>query len=550
MSVDRITVRTHVARDLLQSAALFKTESLVVWEYVSNGLQYREPGISPVVNVSLDSRRKLITIDDNGCGMDRKGLQNFFVMHGENQERKGGRPGRGRFGTGKSAAFGVADELRVSTIRHGKRNTVVLTREDILSAGEQEIPVRFVERDRFTHEPNGTVITISRIKLRKLDQQRVISFIERHLAHWPEKPLVCVNSHLCEPTEPAVSRARTVKPTGHNREILGDAELTLKVSKSPLESEMQGVAIHANGVWLETTLAGAEGQPMAQYLFGHIDVPALDDESAPIPAFDMSRSMKLNPNNDVVHSVLAFVGFELDRLRRELVKEERERRADEDAKKLEREAHRIAEMINRDFQEFNDRVARVKAKSGTGHDLSRLMTNAACDAVDESVESLIAGGTLNASEEQPAGETGRGRGRGGNGPDPSTLGPVLQHDNDGKPQGQPVGGEGKAKRPRGGFNVQFKDMGEASSRATYVASDRTIYVNLDHPQIHAAKGSGSIDDPVFRRLAYEVAFSEYAIALAIEMDNNGEFIEPSDAMVEIREALNRMARRSAVLYAL
>jgi hypothetical protein len=54
---------------------------------------------------------------------------------------------------------------------------------------------------------------------------------------------------------------------------------------------------------------------------------------------------------------------------------------------------------------------------------------------------------------------------------------------------------------------------------------------------------------VFRRLAYEVAFSEYAIALAHEMDQNGEFIEPSEAMVEIRDTLNRMARRAASLYA-
>lgn len=50
-------------------------------------------------------------------------------------------------------------------------------------------------------------------------------------------------------------------------------------------------------------------------------------------------------------------------------------------------------------------------------------------------------------------------------------------------------------------------------------------------------------------LGGQVAFSEYAIGLAHEMDQNGEFIEPSEAMVEIRNTLNRMARRSASLYA-
>ena len=38
MGTGTIAVTTHVGRDLLQSAALFKHEHSVVWEYVSNGL--------------------------------------------------------------------------------------------------------------------------------------------------------------------------------------------------------------------------------------------------------------------------------------------------------------------------------------------------------------------------------------------------------------------------------------------------------------------------------------------------------------------------------
>ena len=35
-------------------------------------------------------------------------LKDFWTLHGENQDRLAGRPGRGRFGTGKAAAFGIA----------------------------------------------------------------------------------------------------------------------------------------------------------------------------------------------------------------------------------------------------------------------------------------------------------------------------------------------------------------------------------------------------------------------------------------------------------
>jgi hypothetical protein len=98
--------------------------------------------------------------------------------------------------------------------------------------------------------------------------------------------------------------------------------------------------------------------------------------------------------------------------------------------------------------------------------------------------------------------------------------------------------------------VKFDFMGAESHRAKYVSGERTIYLNLDHPQLAAAKGTGPVDDPVFRRLAYEVAFSEYAIALAMELAQlDGYYIDPTDPIFDIGETLNRLARRGAHLYA-
>src|SRR5438552_1318068 len=127
----QLFLKSHVPRDLLQNAGLFKSDKLVVWEYVANGLQYVGPGTNPVVKVALDSKRKRIAVQDNGRGMDWDGLHNFFVMHGENLDRKEGRIGRGMFGTGKSAAFGIAELLRITTVRNGKRSTVELKRSEI-----------------------------------------------------------------------------------------------------------------------------------------------------------------------------------------------------------------------------------------------------------------------------------------------------------------------------------------------------------------------------------------------------------------------------------
>ena len=104
-----------------------------------------------------------------------------------------------------------------------------------------------------------------------------------------------VDNHECQPTNPSVAAEKKIRPSGPSAEILGDVELHLKVAKAPLDPELQGVSVFANGVWLETTLAGGRGQSMSDYIFGEIDVPRLDDEKAPIPAYDMSRCMELNP---------------------------------------------------------------------------------------------------------------------------------------------------------------------------------------------------------------------------------------------------------------
>ena len=103
MRKNRIVVQSHVARDFLQNAAYFSTVPKVVWEYVSNSLDNAEEGRPAQVAVELSSN--LLRISDNGSGMSRKELQNFFMMHGENVQRSRGKRVRGRFGTGKCEVY-------------------------------------------------------------------------------------------------------------------------------------------------------------------------------------------------------------------------------------------------------------------------------------------------------------------------------------------------------------------------------------------------------------------------------------------------------------
>jgi Histidine kinase-, DNA gyrase B-, and HSP90-like ATPase len=206
-----LSVTSHVGRDLLQSSGLFKHEHAVAWEYASNGLQYVDPGTNPVVRVTIDQSSKLMTISDNGRGMSFDDLEGYFTMHGENADRKLGRPGRGMFGTGKSAAFGIANRLRVTTIRRGLRSIVELDRATIDSPqAKTHVPVNVVEQGVPVLSENGTVVEIIDINLKRIDVQSIIREIEKHIAHWPNAT-VFVNHHQCQYIEPATASVERIQ---------------------------------------------------------------------------------------------------------------------------------------------------------------------------------------------------------------------------------------------------------------------------------------------------------------------------------------------------
>lgn len=489
MSIDELKVTSHVGRDLLQSAALFKHEHSVVWEYVSNGLEYTEPGVNPTVKVIVDTKKHRIEISDNGRGMTFSDLHRFFQMHGENIDRKRGAPGRGLFGTGKSAAFGIANLLRVSTVHDGLRSTVELTRSAIESKdADRHVPVTVLEQDQRTDKPNGTVIEIQDIQLKRIDPNAIIRHIERHIAHWPNAT-VFVNTHRCEFVEPPVAAVHVARSKGTPFEAtLGDVELKIKVAKAPLEEELQGIAIISGGVWHETTLAGSERKPFANYIFGTLNVLALAADRSAISPFDMSRSMRLNPRNEVVAQIYGFIGSNVERIGLDLERQDRERRKAAETKKLEKEASAIADIINKDFAEWKTQVRKVTAQLSGRTDV--FSGTALGD--DEFV--LVAGDELPASVIDTTGGPGPMGGTGGENQSGASGGKQFE--------GTPDSLEATVDRTKGrqrrnpnagGFKVDFANMGGEEARAKYERDNRTIFINLEHPQILAARQRGGLE---------------------------------------------------------
>jgi hypothetical protein len=541
---EQLAVTTHVGRDILQSADLFRHPERVVWEYVVNGLEYTDPGTSPRVLVSIQSNPRRITIADNGRGMDRAGLVQFFTMHAENTDRAAGKPGRGFFGTGKSAAFAIANVLRLDTVRNGRRSIVELHRADVeaTSSGDP-VPVQTIQMEAPTSSPNGTVVTITDFRVSRVNRGDIIRLIERNLRHMGRGVSVVVDGAEVEPHVPPIAESRTHTLSSTAAELNG-AVLTLHVAKAPLVEEDRGVAILSNGNLHEITLGTASGKSMSQYIFGEIDIPALAAPHKGVAAYDMSRSGQLNPENELVLGLYAEISRHVETLRQELVERENIRKRAEEAEKLQSQADEIARLINQDYLESSKRFRREQADAGHGDDLRKAIraTEIGDDLFvpggDEPAIHVVEDLILDADTDRPVG------------PDPREPEPAVEPAaiEEAETTGHSQPAAPSKRHPSGGFKVQYRENGSESPRAFYEKETRIIYINLDHPQVVAAKGDGDTEEPTFKRLSYEIAFTEYAIGLAKDYADNHYYSDFDEPLFDIRDRIDRLARRASGVF--
>lgn len=543
-----LKVTSHVGRDLLQSAASFKTDYAVVWEYVVNSLQYANEGLLPKIQILVRPRSHEIEISDNGRGMTARDLERFFTMHAENIDRLRGRPGRGKFGTGKAAAFGIGRLLKVDTRRDNTRNVVQLTREAIDSSRGDDVPVEWLVRNEAIAEGNGTTVTIGEIVLPKINTQAIIEYIERHLQAFRARlPEVAVNEHVCQFREPQVSEKFVFEPSVDQATILGNIELTVKVSPSPLPASEVGIAITAgvgNLVAIET--GGVDRKELGSYLFGEVDAPVLETFKSTIEPYDGTRSLQLNPLHPVCSVLIPFIGSKLEEVRLKQLRKLSDARKTEQARRLASEAERIAEVLNQDFRSVMSKLQGIRAvASHAGSAGARYGTSSgAADEATAWIEGTKSPGDLDEVNGRNRKREGEGR-KGKEAPDIVRGGSPNER---GDGAVDPVGGQGKGARPRGGFRVEYRELGETEDRSKYDKVTLTILINLSHPSVKNALHNCGVEDPNFKRLSYEIAFTEYSVALGYEMAERDPDIPADDLLYEVRSTLNRVALSAAALY--
>jgi hypothetical protein len=399
--------------------------------------------------------------------------------------------------------------------------------------------------ERVVDAPNGTVVAIEDIILGQIRTAPIIEYIERHLqAFRAVSPEVAVNDHVCAYRQPEIDFERSFYPSPAQVETLGNAMLVVKVARAPLPDAEQGVVITAGaGNLVAIEKAGIESKEFGPYLFGEVDVPALEDPTVPIVPYDSTRSLQLNLEHPVAKVLVGFIGSKLEQVRAELVSRAKEARRSEQARRLEMQARKIAELLNQDFNFVRDRLTNIRAVAARpGPVGARFGTTRGGDDVPDSwVSGTQEPGKVEATDK---GRT-RGSGGGRTAPDVPSAGSL---DKSGRDPVDPAGGDGTRRRPRGGFQVDYRNLGRSADRSLYDDLSLSILINLDHPVVSAALAGGGIEDSGFRRLSYEIAFSEYAIALGYELLKQDPNMPPDDLLYEVRRSLNRVAASAAPLY--
>jgi hypothetical protein len=556
--MSNLTVRSNVARDMLGTADEFGAVPKMVVEYVSNGLDNPDDPSAPVtvrVGIKRYGQLKTVAIQDNGCGMDAQALDDFFIMHKENAQRAKGRRARGRFGTGKSAAFGVGTSVVIDTVRNGRRWRVELTKDELskaAAANRPPVPIMHAEGVP-TDLANGTLITVSGIA-KRASAESIAGELRRRLGRQIESHEVYVEGQRVRLEEPVPATTWEFRSDDDAEAVSLGSGLVCVInavaSGETVDEAIRGVVVTSRDVPVAQYLAAGD---MAKRLFGVCEVPALDDDNSTPGPFTDRRDLSLNLDNDIAARVDGWVRLCLEQAASELQKQERDRlrRARDEA--LEAAASRAESVLNEHYK------TEFRTTSGGGP-----------------------GGRQGAEETQPVGEPESDEdgnevvpnpdGPAGYQPDPrapsddadpadptagdpeagreggSEDAPGRPHPRDplGDGRGDPVQRSRRLRRRKstGGFHIDYQHAGAEAPRAAFYETDLSIVINLDHPLL----ASVSQDRDLFQGLAFTIAAEEYAQATANQLLVQGQLEDPYDALDYERRTMDTLSRAFAQVF--
>lgn len=558
---ESLIVTSNVARDMLATADEFGSVPKMVVEYASNGLDNPNDPAQPVtvqVEVRKYGSARTVTIADNGCGMDDAALREFFVMHRENAQRQRGRRARGRFGTGKSAGFGVGTSVLIETVNEHRRWRVELTSEELRAAAKENRPPspRTSADGEATDAANGTTVTVTGIR-KPATPAAIANELRRRLGRQLENHRVYVAGERVHLLEPEAAHT-WVFSSGDDADAAGvlGPDLTCTVeavaSGETVDEAIRGVVVTSRDVPVGQYQAAGD---LANRLYGLCEVPALDEDTSTPGPFTDRRDLTLNLDNELAAAVEGWVRRCLEAATRELHALERERLQRARDAELQNAATRAEAVLNEHYR-TDFRSTAGTANPGGAAGLASRTGGGELRSDDEA--SLVTPDRDGPAGYQPDQRDPSGHAVGGGDEDTGAAPNEEQvtpsgsserpraRDPLGDGRGEPVtqAGERRRRRSGGGFVIDYSNAGSGAPRAAFYESELTIVINLDHPLLAAVHG----DRDLFQGLAFTVAAEEYAQATATQLLATKQLEDAYDALQYERATMDKLSRAFAGVF--
>lgn len=532
-------LRGNLAKSFLQMAEQFSEPATAIWEYVVNSIEYRERLDGCIVNVTITKNE--VIISDNGSGMDDEVLYSFFTLSGENLARNKKQKSvlkRGKFGTGKSAAFGIADELEVDTIKDGIRNSYKIDRKTIQSVSQNSdsIPLEELIRNEKTKQQNGTKIIIRNLNT-KIDLNRLIRKIEAEIASLRGNDIkIAVNSQLCEIKDLDIESEFVFQSEGKVKDRYGDFELKIQVSRTPLEKYDRGINILCDKNKIGIEDCGISTQEFGNFITGEVDVPDLENPINNIAPFNQTRNLSLNPEHIGVKELILFMGPKLEIVRKKIADKKNEERNSIQNKKLSQITNDLSNKFNDSWNEMKRKLDVIREGSNAKNAFANIFEPGDEGEIDGYIDGE--GNYVSKLDELRIGDLNENS---SSVEDPQEI---FKEDENSKDTGKKESGN-KRKKRSSGFLVKHENLGESSHKSIWRKEELSIVINLDHPCTDACLKScrGDVENQEFKRFLFETASREFEHAFAQEMisENDGQY-PAEDVLTEMRYHYDQVIR--------
>ena len=196
-----------------------------------------------------------ITVEDNGSGMNEKGLDQFFTIGSEEKKMKNvsprfGRKRIGQFGIGKFSALSLAEQFIVQSVKGKNKYSVTFDSAEWKKSDNWELPIRKEKISSFDKE--GTKIILNKL-FKKINLAEVEKYLKQSVPLRARK----FSIHLNNKKITAKTVAGKIIPIKINT-MYGRIEGEIIVALNSRDVDEPGVECRVKQVFIKRELFGSE----------------------------------------------------------------------------------------------------------------------------------------------------------------------------------------------------------------------------------------------------------------------------------------------------